>query len=164
MTEFTVVNLWKLLILAYGNSLQIINAVQVLYEDTSTNILSREGENYFLKISAVFLQWGTSAPLLFILALDYAMRKATTNPHETGFTVDPRCNRRYPEVTITYCFADNIALISDAIDKAQLPLPMVETASKSVVPRVSVAKTESMVYNQDDISVVTSTVQNLETR
>ena len=55
-------------------------------------VLSPEGDTYFFQIQAGVLQGDTLAPLLFILSLDYAMRNATTNSQETGFTLNPRCS------------------------------------------------------------------------
>ncbi|KAG1649744.1 hypothetical protein GQR58_028705 [Nymphon striatum] len=52
----------------------------------------------YLMVYSKQLQGDTLAPLLFILALDYAMRKATSNPDQTGFTLHPRRSRRYPKV------------------------------------------------------------------
>lgn len=148
---------------AYGIPPQIINAVKILYEDTEAQVLSPDGETDFFKISAGVLQGDTLAPLLFILALDYAMRKATSNPQQTGFTLHPRLSRRNPEVIITDTdFADDIALISDTIEKAQLLLLRVETAAELVGLHVNVTKTEYMMYNQDESDIVTLTGESLK--
>ena len=40
------------------------------------------------------LQVDTLAPCLFIIVLDYAIRKATDDHEELGFTVNPRRSRR----------------------------------------------------------------------
>ena len=61
------------------------------------------------------------------------MRKATTNPQETGFTLNLRQSRRYPATKITDAyFADDIALLSDTIEKTQLLLLRVEQAAESI--------------------------------
>ncbi|KAG1652800.1 hypothetical protein GQR58_026051 [Nymphon striatum] len=74
----------------------------------------------YLMVYSKQLQGDTLAPLLFILALDYAMRKATSNPDQTGFTLHPRRSRRYPKVIITDAdFADGIALLSDTIERLE---------------------------------------------
>ena len=71
------------------------------------------------------------------------MRKATPNPHQTGITLHPRRSKRNPEVTITDTyFADDIALISDTIEKAQLLLLRVQTAAETVGLCVNDTKTE----------------------
>ena len=73
---------------AYGIPPKIIKAVHILYNDTEAQVLSPDGDTDFFQIKAGVLQGDTLASFLFILALDYAMRKATTNPQETGFTLN----------------------------------------------------------------------------
>ena len=67
---------------AYGIPPQIIKAVNTLYKETEAQVLSPDGDTEFFQIQAGVLQGDTLAPLLFILALDYAMKKATTNPQD----------------------------------------------------------------------------------
>ena len=64
---------------AYGIPPQIIKAVNTMYKDNEAQVLSPDGDTEFFQIQAGILQGDTLAPLLFILSLDYAMRKATTN-------------------------------------------------------------------------------------
>ena len=98
---------------AYGIPPKIIKAVNILYKDTEAQVLSPDGDTDFFQIKAGVLQGDTLAPFLSILALDYAMRKTTTNPQETGFTLNTQQSRRHPATTITDAdFADDIALLS----------------------------------------------------
>ena len=47
------------------------------------------------------------------------MKKAIRNPSETGFTIEPSRSRRYLEVIETDTdYADDIALLSDTLEKA----------------------------------------------
>ena len=65
----------------------------------------------------------THAPSLFIVALDYAMRIATSIPPESGFTLALCRSKHHQAIIITDTdFADDIALISDNLEKAQLLL------------------------------------------
>ena len=59
------------------------------------------------------LQGDTLAPFLFVIALDYAMRKAIEGKEEDfGFTITPQQSRRVRAKTITDLdFADDIPLI-----------------------------------------------------
>ena len=95
--------------------------------------MSPDGKTDFFKISAGVLQGDTLAHLLFILTFDYAMRKATSNPHQAGFNLHPHHNERNSYVRKADTnFAGDIALISETIEKAQLLLLRVETAAESV--------------------------------
>jgi len=59
-------------------------------------------------------------PFLFIVVLDYAIREATRDP-DVGFMVEERQSSRKPTVYITDAdFADDLALLSNYIEQAQL--------------------------------------------
>jgi len=140
---------------AYGIPLRIITAVCTLYDNTEAKVLSPDGETNFFEIQAGVLQGDTLAPFLFILALDYAMRQATFHPHQTGFTLHPRRSTRHPEITITDAdFADDIALLSDTCEKAQLLLQRVESAAEIIGLHINEKKTEYVVYNQKESDIV----------
>ena len=66
-------------------------------------------------------------------ALDYAMRTAIEGFEELGFTLCERRSRRLPAVMITNTdLADDIALISDNLEKTQSLLERVEAAAINV--------------------------------
>ena len=76
----------------------------------------------FFQMHASVLQGDTLAPLLFIIAFDYAMIQATRDPPETGFTIEPSRSSRYPAIIETDTdFADDIALSSDNIERDGVP-------------------------------------------
>lgn len=136
---------------AYGIPNQIVRAIEVLYTNTEAQVQSPDGDTDFFQIHAGVLQGDTLAPLLFILAIDYATRKATLVPQETGFTLNPRRSRRHPPIMITDTdFADDIALLSDNFEKAQVLLANVETAAAKIGLHINEKKTEYMAYNQTD--------------
>ena len=62
-------------------------------------------------------QGDTLAPFLFVIVLDYALRKAIGGRElELGLTLIERRGRRYPPVCICDLdFADDIVLISNEI-------------------------------------------------
>ena len=126
-----------------------MDAINILYEDTFAQVLSPDGDTEFFEILAGILQGHTLAPFLFIVALDYALRIATSQPEQTGFVLTPRQSRRHPAVTFTDAdFADDIALTSNTVEEAQLLLQRVEEAAKLVGLHVNDTKTEYMVFNQ----------------
>ena len=94
-------------------------------------------------------QGDTLAPFLFIIVLDYALRKALDGREEDlGFTITPRKSRRHPkEVMADLDFADDIALLSDAIEEAQELLSRVETECNKVGLGLNGPKTKSLAYN-----------------
>ena len=99
------------------------------------------------EITAGVLQGDTLAPFLFIIVLDYALRKAIAGREDgLGFTICPRKSRRHPKVTITDLdFADDISLLSDEIQQAQELLLRVEKECNKVgQPRdcTSILKTQ----------------------
>ena len=85
--------------------------------------------------------------------LDYAMRKAMGDgkKEELGFTITPRRSRRHPKEAIADLdFADDIALLSDAIEKAQELLLRVETECNRVGLGLNGPNTKYLTYNTDD--------------
>ena len=79
-----------------------------------------------------------------IVSMDYALREATS----TGFTLTPRQSSRHVATYITDTdFADDLALISDYLEEAQLLLLRLEVAVKTVSLHGNYKKTEYMLYN-----------------
>jgi len=72
---------------------------------------------------------------LFIIVLNYALRKATEGiQEELAFTITPKRSRRTPAVTLTDLdFADDICLLSNEMDRAQHLLARIKTECKKLV-------------------------------
>ncbi len=105
---------------AYGVPSEIVSAVNILYTKTSAQVLSPDGDTEFFEILAGVLQGDTLAPYLFIIALDYAMRQATEDGQNLGFTLDRSRSRRHPaKVICDTDFADDLALLSNSLEQAQ---------------------------------------------
>ena len=60
----------------YGTPQPIIEVNRVFYTNTSSTILTPDGETEPIDILAGILQGDTLAPFLFILVLDYVLRKS----------------------------------------------------------------------------------------
>ena len=121
-----------------------------MYTDTTAKVMSPDGETELFNTRAGVLQGDTLAPYLFIIALDYAMRKALDGKEEElGFRLKKRQSRRVGPICITDLdFADDIALISEEIDQAQTMLERVESEAAGVGLMANSKKTKVMSYNQ----------------
>ena len=100
---------------AYGIPPTLLRAIEAMYTNTKAKVVSPDGETELFDITAGVLQGDTLAPFLFVIVLDYAMRKATNGrEEELGFTITPRKSRRHPkEVLADLDFADDIDLLSN---------------------------------------------------
>ena len=120
-------------------------------QKTSAQILSPLGHTEFFEILAGVLQGDTLAPYLFIIALDYAMRQATEDGQNLGFTLDRSRSRRHPaKVICDTDFADDLALLSSSLKQAQELLTRLENAAKQIGLHINNSKTEYMLFNQDE--------------
>ena len=120
-----------------------------MYRDTRAKVVTPDGETEEFEIHAGVLQGDTLAPFLFVVALDYALRKAISGrEQELGFEITPRKSTRHPAVTLTDLdYADDICLISDRVEKAQKLLSRVEEECAKVGLRLNSKKTEVITYN-----------------
>ena len=120
-----------------------------MYLNSNSRVRTPDGlTEAFLTLIGV-LQGDTLAPLLFIIVLDYILHQSMKD--ENGLTLAPRRSRRIPGVTITDLdFADDLALLSDSIEKAQALLHDLEAAAADIGLHVNDIKTEFMLVNIDD--------------
>ena len=127
----------------YGIPTAIIDAIKILYTDTSATVLSPDGETEAFDICAGILQGDTLAPFLFIIVLDYVLRMSVDKINDNGLEIHPRKSSRNPAVHLTDTdFADDIALISGSLFNAQNLLSSLESAAKCVGLHFNESKTE----------------------
>ena len=108
---------------AYWLPEKIVKVIEVLYVNATAQVLSPYGDTGFFNIYAGILQRDTLAPYLLIVALDYAMQIAIQTPTSYGFTLCKSRSRRHLAVVIADSnYADDIALLSDSIEQAELLL------------------------------------------
>ena len=117
-----------------------------LYTGTTAHVLTPDGPSDSFGVSAGVLQGDTLAPYIFVLVVDYVMRRAIDEAgEECGFQTQRRRSRRYPAKYLTDLdFADDIALLSSTIQSAQRLLSSVEHCALSVGLRINRKKTEYM--------------------
>ena len=133
---------------AYGVPPQLLRAIEVAYSKTSARVVTPDGLSDVFEILAGVLQGDTLAPFLFIIVLDYALRKALQDHEDLGFTLIPRRSRRVQAVKLSDLdFADDIALLSDDMEAAQQLLLQVEGECMKVGLHLNAKKTEVMLFN-----------------
>jgi len=88
---------------------RMLNAINLLYENTRARVVTPDGETEYFEIKAGVLQSDTLAPYLFAIVLDYIMRKTYIDrEEELGFQLHRRRSRWNPAIIITDLdFADN---------------------------------------------------------
>ena len=91
-----------------------------MYNNLQAKVVTPDGETDFFEIKAGVMQGDTLAPFLFVIVLDYALRKAINGKEEEfGLTIDRRRSRRVPGKHICDLdFADDIVLLSNEISQA----------------------------------------------
>ena len=134
---------------AYGVPPNLLRAIETMYRNTSAKVVTPDGESEEFRIHAGVMQGDTLAPFLFIIALDYALRKAISGrEEELGFTLTHRQSRRHPAVVLTDLdYADDICLVSKEVEQAQELLTRVEAECAKVGLRLNAKKTEFIAYN-----------------
>ena len=135
----------------YGIPRSMIDAIRVLYTNTSSSVLTPDGETDPFDITAGILQGDTLAPFLFILVVDYILRLSVDTISERGLEYQPRRSSRYPALHVTDAdFADDIALLAGSLSDAQALLTSLESAANCVGLYLNDKKTEFMALNTHD--------------
>jgi len=135
-----------LILSAYGIPSKIINAIRCVYDNSHSFVSTQEGDIASFPVQTGVLQGDTLAPFLFIIVLDYVLLGSMTP--EFGLTLKRRQSSRHPAVFLTDLdFADDIALLSDTIKKAQVLLSALECAAKEVGLLINKSKTKTLVIN-----------------
>ena len=139
------------ILLAYGIPEEIVSAIMMLYQNTKSMVRSPDGDTDFFNITAGVLQGDTLAPFLFIICLDYVLRKALDENPELGFTLQQPRSRRYPAVKITDVdYADDLALLTNTIQDATALLHKIEEAASEIGLYINSKKTEYIIINLDN--------------
>ena len=113
-------------------------------------VCSPDGDTDFFDISAGVLQGDTLAPYIFIICLDYVLRKALDKNNELGFTLAKRKSKRYPAMKITNAdYADDLAVLADVLKDATFLLHSIERTAKEIGFYLNADKTEFICFNQD---------------
>ena len=111
--------------LAYGLPKETVAAITILYRNTKVKVRSPDGDTEYFDIVAGVLY-------LFIICLDYVLRKSIHKIRENDFELTKKRSRRYPAKTITDAnYADDIAILANTPNQAETLLHSLERASAS---------------------------------
>ena len=150
---------------AYGIPERLVSAVGLMYRHTVAHVTTPDGITRDFDIQAGVLQGDTLAPFLFIVVLDYVLRKALQGHEERlGFLLEPRqCRRQGPQVITDMDFADDIALLANKLKDAEELLHLVEAAARNVGLGMNASKTKAMLYKGTPAEIRTLDGSRLET-
>ena len=122
------------IILAYGLSKETVAAMMILYRNTKVKVHSPDGNTDYFDIIAGVLQGDTLAPYLFIICLDYVLRRSIDKIKENGFELIKKRSRRYPAKTITDAdYAGDRAILANSPAQPETLLHSLERAASMSV-------------------------------
>ena len=131
----------------YGIPEVIVNAISVLYNNSKSAVMVDGNLSDPFEVTTGVLQGDVLAPFLFIMLIDYLMKRATEDT-ESGIVTHPRQSRRHPAKFLNDLdFADDIALLESSIPNAQVQLTRTAAAAEHLGLIISVPKTEYMTVN-----------------
>jgi len=131
----------------YGIPEPVVNAISALYNNSKSAVMVDGSISDPFNVSTGVLQGDVLAPFLFIVLVDFLLKKATTCV-ESGVETHPRRSRRYPaQVLNDLDFADDIALLESTMLRAQEQLTRTASAAEDLGLIISVSKTEYMTAN-----------------
>ena len=108
------------ILLAYGLPKETVAAITILYRNTKVKVRSPDEDTEYFDIVAWVLQGDTLAPYLFIICLDYVLRRSIDKIGENGFELIKKRSSRYPAKTITDADnADDIAILANTPNQAE---------------------------------------------
>ena len=118
----------------YGIPVAVVNTISELYINSKSTVGLLVDGNISdpFEVSTGVLQGDVLAPFLFIILVEYLMRKATSDL-DSGVETHPRRSRRYlAKVLNDLDFADDIALLESKMARAQVQLTSTASAAKDL--------------------------------
>ena len=129
----------------YGIPEAVVNAISVLYKNSKSAVMDGGLSDPF-DVTTGVLQGDVLAPFLFVVLVDYLLKK-TTSQLDSGVVTHPRRSRRHPAKLNDLDFADDIALLESSISRAQAQLTKTAEAAADLGLVISAPKTEYMTVN-----------------
>ena len=130
----------------YGIPEAVVNAISVLYKNSKSAVMVDGGLSDPFDVTTGVLQGDVLTPFLFVVLVDYLLKKVTWQL-DSGAVNHPRRSRRHPAKPLNDLdFADDIALLESSISQAHAQLTKTaEAADLGLV--ISAPKTEYMTVN-----------------
>ena len=144
---------------AYNIPKETVAAITILYGNTKVKVHSPDGDTEYFDIVAGVLQGDTLVPYLFVICLDYVLRRSIDKIRENGFELTKKRSRRYSAKTITDAdYVDDITILANTTNQDETLLHSLEWATAGIGLHVNAHITEYMSYNQTgDISTLDGT-------
>ena len=131
----------------YGIPEAVVNTISVLYKNSKSAVMVDGGLSDPFDVTTGVLQGDVLAPFLFVVLVDYLLKKATSQL-DSGVVTHPRRSRRHPAKSLNDLdFADDIALLESSISRAQAQLTKTAEAAADLGLVISAPKTEYMTVN-----------------
>ena len=109
----------------------LISDITQMYSDISACVSTELGPTEWFKTTSGVHQGDTLSPYLFIVLLDYALKK--TLQDNVGFVVRKRNGRRHPAIYIgVLAYADDICLLAESIDDIECSLHRLESSAAKI--------------------------------
>ena len=102
------------IVLVYGLPEETVAAITILYRNNKVKVRSPDRDREHFDIVAGVQLGDTLASYLFIICLDYVLRKSIDKIRENSFELTKKRSRRYPAKTTTDAdYADDIAILAN---------------------------------------------------
>ena len=125
----------------YGVPPPLVAAVMDVYCGSTASVQTAHGSTAEFGTSSGVVQGDTPAPILFIVAVDYVLRRCLKD--DDSFQISPRRSSRHPAVLMpALAYADDIALLCRDPDSAQRALARLCEEGARVGLEVNGGKTE----------------------
>ena len=120
--------------LAYGILSKTGNSIMIMHLTSKAMVHSPIAEQTFFDIIVCVLQGDTLACYLFIICLDYVLRKALDSNNHLCLTLSKSRSRRYPTIKITDVDSPyDVAAISDYLTNATILFHKVEYDASEII-------------------------------
>ena len=134
---------------AYDILDEIISDIMIAYKNTKYIVRTDDGDTECINILCGVVQCDTLAPFIFIICLDYVLKKALDRNNDLGFTLIARRRKIYPAIQITDMdYTDDLAIITDKINEAIILLNLIEHAAKEIGLSINTGKMKFISINQ----------------
>ena len=131
----------------YGIPEAVVNAISVLYKNSKSAVMVDGGLSDPFDVTTGVLQGDVLTPFLFVVLVDYLLKKVTWQL-DSGVVTHPRHSRRHPAKPLNDLdFADDITLLESSISRAQVQLTKTAEAAADLGLVISAPKTEYMTVN-----------------